>query len=468
MYCTNGSAQVLEGDTPEEANMSSHNTEGEGSPRATPKEVVLKRSLRSNVAWTLAGNLTYTGCQWGMSIALAKLSTPESLGQFSLGFSIAAPIFMAGSLQLRGVQATDAKRDYKFSTYLSLRLCTSFLALSLICILCCWSWINGSYTTATALTVFLIGLAKTSESISDIFFGYMQQNEQMDRIAKSAIAKGLLSLTTLSLAMYVTGSIVLACAALLLSWITVLLLIDIRNGRSVREAHGGENILSISKDTGEIKRLFKLTFPLGLMLLLISLSPVLPRFYLASNRNLHDLGIYAALSYIMMAGQTVVSAVGQAASPRMAQRYAAQDLSGYLKLLSVFVALGGFIGVIGVAVAMVFGTELLTLMYSAEYASYKGALVIIMAAAGLQYVATFIEYGVTAARVFKQQLFPASVALAITAATSITLIPTLGIQGAAWAVLAGQVATIFGRCTVLLMAVRSLQRAKRTSAQCSL
>ena len=35
-------------------------------------------SLRKNFAWTLSGNIVYSGCQWGMLIALAKLGSPAA------------------------------------------------------------------------------------------------------------------------------------------------------------------------------------------------------------------------------------------------------------------------------------------------------------------------------------------------------------------------------------------------------
>src|SRR5262245_13252375 len=69
-------------------------------------------SLRTNFLWTLAGNVVYAGCQWGMLIVLAKLGTPAMVGEFSLGLAICAPIFMLSNLNLRGVQATDARGEY--------------------------------------------------------------------------------------------------------------------------------------------------------------------------------------------------------------------------------------------------------------------------------------------------------------------------------------------------------------------
>lgn len=69
------------------------------------------RSLSLNFWSTLVGNGGYAGCQWGMVIVLAKLCSPQSVGQFALGFALAAPVFMFSNLQLRAAQATDVKRE---------------------------------------------------------------------------------------------------------------------------------------------------------------------------------------------------------------------------------------------------------------------------------------------------------------------------------------------------------------------
>ena len=43
-------------------------------------------SLRKNFVWTLAGNIVYSGCQWGMLTIIAKLGNPIMVGQFALGW----------------------------------------------------------------------------------------------------------------------------------------------------------------------------------------------------------------------------------------------------------------------------------------------------------------------------------------------------------------------------------------------
>ena len=79
-------------------------------------------SLRRNVAWTGLANAVYAGCQWAILVALAKAGSAEMVGQFALGLAVTAPVFMFANLQLRSLQATDAKEQYAFADYLGLRV----------------------------------------------------------------------------------------------------------------------------------------------------------------------------------------------------------------------------------------------------------------------------------------------------------------------------------------------------------
>ena len=45
-------------------------------------------TLRRNFSWTFAGNAVYAACQWGMLVVLAKLGSPEMIGQFTLGLAV--------------------------------------------------------------------------------------------------------------------------------------------------------------------------------------------------------------------------------------------------------------------------------------------------------------------------------------------------------------------------------------------
>ncbi len=161
-----------------------------------------------------------------MLVVLAKLGTPEMVGQFALGLAITAPVVMFASLELRGIQATDAKREYLFGDYLGLRLITTVLAVLVIMGIV----LVSGYRLETALIVFMIGLAKAFEAVSDVFYGLLQQRERMDRIAKSMIIKGPLSLVMMGIGVYLTGSVLGGVIGLVLVWALLLFIYDIRSG----------------------------------------------------------------------------------------------------------------------------------------------------------------------------------------------------------------------------------------------
>src|SRR5215211_4678278 len=175
-------------------------------------------TLRRNFVWTFIGNGLYAAAQWGMLTVIAKIGNPEMVGQFALGFAIAAPVMLFSNLNLRGVQATDAKYLYRFGDYLALRLITTILALVVI-----WgiTFFTG-YRRETALVILLIALAKAFESVSDVFYGLLQQREYMDRIAKSMIIKGGLSLIALGVGVYLTDSVLWGVVGLGLAWALLL------------------------------------------------------------------------------------------------------------------------------------------------------------------------------------------------------------------------------------------------------
>src|SRR5437660_584104 len=161
-------------------------------------------SLKRNFSWTFLGNVVYTACQLGMVTVLAKLGSPEMVGQFALGLAITSPAMSFANLKARGIQASDAKREFRFSEYLGFTLVLTVLGLLLIG----GSTWSGGYGIETALVILAVALGKAFDVISDVFFGLYQLNEHMDRIAKPLMVNGFLSVAALGGVVYLTGSVV--------------------------------------------------------------------------------------------------------------------------------------------------------------------------------------------------------------------------------------------------------------------
>lgn len=420
-------------------------------------------TLRRNFSWTFIGNAVYAACQWGMLIVLAKLGSPEMVGQFTLGVAITAPVVMFTNLQLRAVQATDAKRQFLFSDYLGLRLFATGLALLIIAGIT----LAASYRWETALVILLVGLAKAVESISDVFYGLIQQHERMDRIAVSLMIKGPLSLLLLGIGVYLSGSVVWGAVGLVVAWSVVLVGYDIRSGVLMlknaprRLKNTGRYELAVLKPYWHLSTLRKLVWlalPLGFVMMLISLNTNIPRYFIEHSLGERELGIFAAIAYLMVAGNMVVSALGESASPRLAKYYAAGDSKAFRILLLKLVGIGALLGGIAILVALVAGKEILSILYQPEYAQHSYLFVWLMVAAGIGYISSFLGYGMTAARYFRIQMPLFALVTTISAIACLWLIPSIGLQGAAIALIVAAIVQGSFSLGVIIYALHRLNK----------
>jgi O-antigen/teichoic acid export membrane protein len=420
-------------------------------------------TLRRNFSWTFIGNLIYSGCQWGMLVVLAKLGNPEMVGTFTLGLAVTAPVMMFSNLQLRDIQTTDAKNHYLFNDYLGLRLITTGLALPIIL----WITLATGYKGETAIVIILIGFAKGLESISDVFYGLLQKHEKMDRMAVSVMMKGPLSLLMLSIGTYISGSVVWGVVGLVIAWACILLIWDIPSYRWLINKFTSEGEIPDSLEgktakprwqLGTIRKLIWLSLPLGLVMMLISLNANIPRYFLEQSLGKKELGVFAALAYLIVAGNMVVSALGSAARPRLAKYYAGGNVSAYQKLLLQLVAIACLLGLSGILVAWVAGGQILTIVYQPEYAKYTELLIWLMVTAGIGYVSSFLGEGMTAARYFRTQIPLFIIVTSTSAIASCWFIPRNGLKGAAIALMIAEIVRIIFTLGVIFHAVHRIQR----------
>jgi O-antigen/teichoic acid export membrane protein len=414
-------------------------------------------SLWKNFSWTFLGNLIYVSCQWGMLMAIAKLGDPEMVGQFALGLAITAPIVLFANLGLRQVQATDTTHHYSFGDYFGLRLITTSLALVGIVLI---SLVAG-YGPETGLVILIVGLAKAFESLSDVFYGRLQQRERMDLIAKSMMIKGFLSLAMLSVSIYVTRSILWGVVSVAAAWASVFFFYDLLVNRSVNTYEKPANsylALLPRFRTSLLTRLAWLSLPLGIVATLMSLNTGIPRYLMEFYLGERELGIFGAMAYTVVAGNVVVGALGHSSSPRLARYYASGDNQRYFALLFGMIGMGVLLGLVGVLVSVVAGRWLLTLLYTPEYAEHADAFVWIMIAGAVSYGASLGGFGIVAARYFRLRIPLLVSTVVATLFASMVLIPKMGILGGAVGMTIGMGVQSVGVATVLLFVRRVNQK----------
>lgn len=412
---------------------------------------------KANFLWMMLANGVYAACQWGMLIVLAKLGSPEIVGQFALATAIISPVIMVTNMQLRGVQATDAKKEYFLSDYLMLRVLSTTIALgSILLILLC-----GHFNRAAVVVTIIFALAKAIESMSDVFYGFFQQNEKMGLMARSMIIKGILSVAVLGAIFYYSSSLPWALAGLFFAWLLVLMFYDFVNGSHLMKAVGATrgplrvcvwDALLHRRRT--LVRIAVLAFPLGIVMGIISLNTNIPRYAIEKFLGTHDLGIFSALAYTTVAVNMFVQALGQAVSPRLSRHFADRDIPGFNALLGKMIMVNLIIGIAGVLVIVAGGKWLLALIYTPEYAAYINLFIVLMISTALSGVASALGYAMTAARQFNWQVPLFSVVLISTFTLSFVLIPNLKLYGAAISLIVSALIQIAGAAWIVKRAIR--------------
>ena len=404
----------------------------------------------------MAGNFIYAGCQWSMLIALAKFASPEIVGQFSLGAAITGPIMMISALQLRAIQSTDTNRDFKFGHYLAMRLITTVLGILLIASIA----FGAGYRLETALVIVAFGVAKAVEAISDILYGQLQQRERMDSIARSMMIKGPLSLIAFAVAVYATKSAFGGCLGLIGAWGAVMVGYDIPVTRDLLKSQdakhqGQESTLTPRWDWSILRRMLQISFPLGLAMMLSSLNFNIPRYFVEHRFGERELGIFAAMAYLLVIGTQIISALGQSASPRLAAYHATGDRESFRTLVIKLLIISSGLGVLGVLAAVVAGKTLLSLLYTPEYAQHSSAFVVLSVAGGLFYVTSILGYAATAARRIHSQPLILALLVASTFLICFVGIERYGLMGAAMSLVVSGLVGIVAYGWLLVVAVKA-------------
>jgi O-antigen/teichoic acid export membrane protein len=384
-------------------------------------------SFTGDILWLTAGNVVYGFCQWVVILAIARLGNSAMVGQFSLAQAIMIPIVVFFGMQLRVIQSTDQRGRYRFGDYLLNRLLAAAAGLlTLGAIL-----IYLRYSAETVMIILLVGIARTSESVSDIYLGLYQQRGVMQAIGISAAVRGLLSALGLTTVLYATGSLVWGAGAFAVGCISVFALKDCK----------APAVLGVTRREQRLRwanvgPLTRLAAPLAVAVLLTSLNSNIPRYFVHGKAGNAGLGIFSALASVQAAGFLLVNALVLVITPRLARAYDTGNLQIFRKL--VLSILGAVILVCsaGIAAIVFAGDRIVTLLFGHDYAGQNRTLLTLAGAASFMLAGSVLGAAASAARKLMHQAAAMGIATCVTLICCYFLVPAMGSVGAALSALA--------------------------------
>ena len=402
--------------------------------------------LRSKLSWSLFGNIIYALSQWAIVTIIARFGSTQDIGVYSLGLAVTAPIVLFFNFQLSTILATDSKNDFEFNQYYGSRIINSIIAFLVIIFL---SFIYSD-NKEVVIIIILMGLVKYIESLSDICMGFFQKKDRIDLIGKSQLYRGILTVIIVGLLFFIFRNIIIAVIGLLILMIIRFLIYDLKNVKQFI------HIRPVFDNTWYT--LLKVAFPLGIVSLINSLNTNIPRYFLEYFSDLSEVGIYSALSYILIASGMIITPISLLVAPRLALAYNNGRVSQILKinLLAICFSISVFLLII--LCVLLQGESILRILYGNEYSQYNHIFTIINFTIFFTSLTTFFNLNIVAARVFKVQPIINFIVTIITLLASFYFINNNGLLGAAYALLISKSAQTILSFSIMVYAIKKSRR----------
>jgi len=385
----------------------------------------MKNSLFKNFSWNFLGSLIYALSQWAIIIIIAQFGSPNEAGIYTLGLAISAPLIMFINLKFRALQSTDLSVEYGFNTFRTVRILGILFFMVMFFIIL----MLGSYSLEITIVFILIALNKITESFSDLYYGLFQYNEKLDLVAKSTIFRGVVGTFAFGIFYSIFGDLKIALISMLLIWILNLLTYDIKKSKKFLPVSSNE------VQYNKVLSLMKIGFPLGLVALIASLNVNFPRILIEKYLTIEDLGYFATIFYMVLIIGKFMTSISSAIMPRMARLYANGEKKSFLKILYAIILLLSIFSFVIIIISFLLGSEILKLIYGSDYSNFQTLLVLVMFYGFFNYLGFSFEVALNAMKAYQYRF---SIEISVTGLiiiTSIYLIPQMGLNGAALALI---------------------------------
>ena len=424
--------------------------------------------LARSLHWMLTGNAALAASQWATIALLARFSTPEILGAYALGLSVASVAFSLTNLELRTLQVTDSAEQESFASYARLRIATSVATAGGL-------GLAGLFVTSplTALAMLAVGLQKFLDGLSDIIYGRLQRREVTAPIGKSQLSKAVLSVLLLGGTLLLAGNTPWALGVVVAPYALVLFLFEL----PALKRHGEVVLPELTRfwaiSAGRLWSLARSGFPLTVVNTLVTLHAAVPRLAVAGEVGEAGVGILAALGYLAVAPNLLLVAMGQASMRSLAASFATGDRRGYLKGILRMLGSAAAVGIATLLAGAWWGGSLLAALYGTRFLGYDRELALFLSAGAVSYLNTAVGYSLSSARVFREQIPMMTMVCAASLAASWPLVARWGIAGAALAQLISMLVQLAWSALLLVRTVSTrfalvpLEREAVTGAACS-
>lgn len=344
-------------------------------------------NTKKNVIWNMIGTTANAFNSLFFMIIVTRINGLNDSGVFTLAFSLACLFCFIGNYEGRVFQVTDVKQDFSNKEYIVHRISSCILMMGTVLIYC----LIMKYDAYKMSVTFALCFMKCCEVFSDVFYGVLQKNENLELVGKSLFFKSIASILVFVVLDMVTKNLLLSCIGLDLIWLTILFVYDIP--KTKQHINSTEEIR-----VSNIVKLYKEGF-FSFSILFLGVYLVNAQKYALDGVVVESL--QAIFGIVLMPATIISLACQYLLQPilnTIANLYALGQKKEFNILIfksSLLVLAFGFACVIG---AYLLGIPVLNILYGVDISDYKLCLILIIVGAIFYSLSTLVSAALTTIR----------------------------------------------------------------------
>lgn len=344
-------------------------------------------NTKKNVIWNMIGTTANAFNSLFFMIIVTRINGLKDSGIFTLAFSLACLFCFIGNYEGRVFQVTDVKQDFSNKEYVVHRISSCILMMVTVLIYC----LIMKYDAYKMSVTFALCFMKCCEVFSDVFYGVLQKNDNLELVGKSLFFKSIASILVFVVLDMVTKNLLLSCVGLDLIWLVVLFLYDIPKTKNLIQNEEKISLMNIIK-------LYKDGF-FSFSILFLAVYLVNAQKYALDGIVVESL--QAVFGIVLMPATIISLACQYLLQPilnTIANLYALGQKKEFNILIfksSLLVLVFGLVCIIG---AYLFGIPVLNILYGVNISDYKLCLILIIVGAIFYSLSTLVSAALTTIR----------------------------------------------------------------------
>lgn len=376
---------------------------------------------RENFLWNMIGSGIYSASSMLLSLIVIKIIGADSGGVFSIALTISQMLVYIAYFEMRTYLVTDANDEFKFEEYHTTKilLCILMLGISIL-----YTVIKG-YGNEKAVIVILVCYSRFLDGYADVYEAQFQKIGRLDIAGKSLAYRTSVYFVVLVGMLICSKDIIISLIVANIFGMIGVWICNIKIMHMIETIH-------LSFDMAKVKKIVGKCFPLFIGVFCWTYILSASRMAIDGNMNSNYQSYYQIIFMPVSVINLFAGFVLRPLLPQMAEDYAKKELKKFKNV--IFKILTGITGitVVCMAGAWLLGIPVLSILSGCDLKEYKGVLVFLLFAGGINSVSFTLYYVLTVMRKMRSILIGYAGAALFAFVISSPLVRLNGINGAAF------------------------------------